>query len=79
MSNNNFFEEMQKLTMSALNSFSGSAKHFEEMFKNTIESILAKMNLVQRSELEATQEIAKKALEKVTELENKISELEKNK
>ena len=79
MSNNNFFDEIQKLTSSALNTFGSSAKHLEESVKSCAESMIAKMDFVKKEELVATQLMLAKVMEKVESLENKIKELEKDK
>ncbi|AZL16044.1 accessory factor UbiK family protein [Rickettsiales endosymbiont of Stachyamoeba lipophora] len=76
MSNNKFFEEFQRLGASAFNTFVGSAKHFEEMLKNMVESFLLKMDLVKKDDLMATQEMIKLALEKIANLEQQIIKLQ---
>lgn len=75
MSGNDFFNELQKLTASAFNSFTGSAKHLEDMFKSQIETVLRKMDFVKREELEILREALIKSIERQAELEKQIKEL----
>lgn len=76
MSNNNFFEDMQKLTSSAINAFTGSAKHVEEGVRGYIESSLVKMDFAKKEELIASQLMIQKLMDKINELEQKILALE---
>lgn len=77
MANNNFFEELQKLTTGALNTVADSAKNIEETFKSYVEATLRKMDFVKREELEIVKEALTKSIEKQKELEAEIDNLKK--
>ncbi|MBN9543329.1 MAG: accessory factor UbiK family protein [Alphaproteobacteria bacterium] len=75
MSGNDFFNELQKLTASAFSTVTGSAKHFEEMFKHNLEGVLRKMDFVKREELEIMREALAKSIEKQMILEQELKDL----
>lgn len=72
MSQNNMFDDLQKIMSSAMGSVSGSMKHFEDMIKSHVESFMLKMNFVKRDEFDVLKLTTENLIKKIEKLEEEL-------
>ena len=70
------FDELAKVLTNAAGAAQGVRDEVETMFRNQAERILNDLDVVQREEFEAVQDMAAKAREENERLEQRIADLE---
>jgi BMFP domain-containing protein YqiC len=75
-SQNRFFDDLTRVANGAMGALSGVRGDIEARFRDQLERVLARMDLVSREEFEAVKAMAAKAREEQEELQGRVAALE---